>query len=349
MPPIDGEDEATVGDDVVIEPDEEIGAHFEEFASAIDAPAAEAAAKPDLTDPDDEDDEPELPPAPAAEQPGATSTQAAPSGPAGEPSTDIWANAPAELKADFDRLKHQLASTTGRLSSADRQLAELRTKAKDTDPGADGGDGDSASRAAAKPASIRENPQVKQLLEDYSDIAGPLVEIIEAQQQQLAELAKPVSKITADQAKANTDEQMTLLNTRHPDVATVVNHPDYVGWLDRQPRAVREAYERNAKEVVDGEEAAWVLDQFKRDAGIVTKAAEDPTPKPTPTPTPTPTPSGSAADVASKRQRQLDGNKDSGGSRGTAQPDADPDDLDAAFNQFAAKAERRRTQALGSV
>lgn len=344
MNPNDGK-EPDDGNDLLDEAgDVDFGDVFDTFASKPeDVPAEKTAATEPEADPDEEQIEPELSQPPA--NPGGENKQAAPEpGPAGEPSTDPWANAPAELKAEHERLKHQLASATGRLSVADRHLAELRKAQKADAPGADGGDdGNKDSRAAPKPASFRENPKVKQLLEEYPDVAIPLVDIIEGQQRTLDALSKPVADLTQERNQTHATEQLQIVAERHPDLAQVVNDPRYPAWLAGQPRAVREAYERNQSQVVDGVEAAWVLDMFKRDAGFKTDTSAPPE-----APKTDPTSSGAAAGD-SRRQRQLDGNRDSGGSRGTAKPDADPNDLDAQFSIEAAKLERRRRQALGSV
>lgn len=334
MPGNEGQDEHNGDDDAV-----DFGATFEEFASSLSPAPDDAAATQAQLDPDDNEEDGDMVPPPAADA-GGTNTQAAPSGPAGEPSNDLWANASAEQKAELDRLKHQLASTTGRLSASDRQLAEFRTRTASDTARQDGGDRDNGGRAADKPASIRDNPKVKTLLEDYADVAGPLVDIIEEQQKLIDRVTAPVDAITQDRNQAILAEQFAVVTTAHPDVGKVVTDPRYVDWLASQPRAVRDAYERNQAQVVDGQEAAWVIGLFKREMGIETA-----TPSPTPTPTPTPSPSGSAADV--KRQRQLDANRDGGRSRGVAANlEADTDDLDAQFRHFSGKIERKR-QAAG--
>ena len=304
----------------------------DEIASRNEAPA-DAAAAEEQGDPIEIDGQ-EEPGQPGPEAgAGTTDPVAAPPAPA-DPS-DIWANAPAELREAYQReiadRDHRLSSTQGRLSAADKELARLRAERSSTSGGQQGRQ-QPAGQQGQEPTpagSPFESDAVKRLREEYGEIAEPILGILQSQAEELASLRAPVNEYAQDRANQATLSQMQILANAHPDWQTYTTDPRYPEWLETQPKAIQEAASR-AVMLEDGQEAAWLLGQFKQSVGANI---------PTPTPTPTPTPPSSSRDP--RRARQLAAGRDGGAAAAPVQSGV-PDDVDAALDFFADKKARER-------
>lgn len=254
--------------------------------------------------------------------------------PAGaEPSDDIWASAPPEIREAREKemrdYNFRLQSQQGRVSALHRKTQQLEQQLSQ------GGGGQPAAQpgGGAEPAAAEDGADdpLKQLVEDYPDIGTPLAAMFTDLKAQLAEARQQVAPLAQSQAEAVRTAQYGILSARHPDWQTLSTDERWGGWITTQPRAVQEAFARN-QDVSDGEEAAWVLDLFKRDVGITPAA---PTPSPTPTPTPSP--------ADQRRQRQLDAARDGGGNGGATVTNDLPDDFDAEFDRISAQKQQRRS------
>lgn len=301
---------------------------MEEFASDDTAPADAAASVVD---------DPTAPAPQGDAQPGSTQEAGQPAQaagatpPASDQSTDIWASAPLEL-----REAHQAAvrdqelrynSVRGRLSAADRQLAQLR--------GQQGGSAPQSEGTGQAPQGQPENPfqseTMTRLREEYGEVAGPLVDMMEQMWGKLSTLEQPVQQLGQERAAAHLNQQEELLSSQHSDWQTVVADERFGGWVTTQPRFVQEALARNADSIVDAEEAASVIGMFKATIGAGA----------TPPPPPPPPPNPQVQNLDNRRQRQLEAGKDAG--HGGAAPMASgiPDDFDTAMDAYIAKAERQ--------
>lgn len=306
---------------------------MDEFVSG-DAPPADVAAGKDVNDPNDAPDPADTPPGSTPEAGQPPQAAGAPP-PASEQSTDIWANAPADLReahqAALRAADDRFNSVRGRLSTADRQLAQLRAQQGRPDPAP------VQEGTGQQPQGQPENPfkseAITKLREDYGEVAGPLVDMMEQLYGEVSRLKQPVQQLGQERHEAHLTQQESLLATRHADWQTTVQDPRFGGWVQSQPRFVQEALSRNADNIVDAEEAASVLDMFKVAIGAGA------TPPPPPPPTPTPDPQVQSLD--SRRQRQLDAGKDAGRSGAAPSVSGIPDDFDAAMEAYIAKADRQ--------
>lgn len=321
----------TQGADTGSEPtpvDEIDAAALEAFAS-VDAPADDAAAGTEGGEQGGTGDP--LAPADkaAANQPPADAGQAPPAGTT--PSDDIWATASPEQRAAFEQLQRdsnlRLRSVQGRQSAADRELARARQRLAELE---------AARTAPAEPkpqggtdqSQQGDDDRFKQLREDYPDIAGPLVDVIGELRKELGTLKGGVDQVQQDRTATILSEQQSTLDTKAPDWREVLGDDRFLGWLETAPRAVREAYQRNENQVVDGAEAVWLVAQARAGLGIGTEA---------PTPTPTPAPQ------AERRAKQLASGKDMGRTGPAAVSDM-PDDADGAALALFRQEEARRTR-----
>ncbi len=291
--------------------DEEFADAFEEFAAEDDteadapAPGAEVDEKPAAAEPEKTDD-----PAPA---------EAAPEGAAETP--DIWGDATPEQKAAFEAATHETASNRNRASAQNRKIAELMAAAQPA-----------AAPAAAPAADVTEEAKPtekwEKFDEEYPEVAGPVRELfaeIRAENAEIraknAALESRVTGITDVQVQDALDSEEAVLLQRHPDWDAVRQSDAFKAWYPDQPRYVQEGLARNGDFIVDGQEAASLIDLFKGGG-----AAPEPTPAPKTTET-----NGKVA----RRQRRMESAVTS--ESGQAGPGAGPpsDDFDAAFEHFA--------------
>lgn len=227
---------------------------------------ADRGGQPSAPDPTDE------PPAPAqqddqgqASRPPAEPAAATPAG--DEPQTDIWANAPPELKAARDaeiaRLEQAARSQGGRAQAEAKRNAELAAELealrKQQQP------------APAEPQAPKLTDEARnQLREEYPDVAAPLLDVV-------GELEKEVKRLAA--ANASQEEQRQAasalelqrhyaaeeqrLTEAHSDWATVAATDGFGSWIKTQPRMIQEALARNANQITDADEAAEIIGRYK--------------------------------------------------------------------------------------
>lgn len=278
---------------------------FAAFASGeTPAPADDAATE------DDEDEKPEekepVEPAPDA-TPAPGPAEAAPSGPADDATEIDWSAVPPAVRKAYEKAEHEAKSLRGRVSTLDRTLHQYRSRpAPQQTP---------AAAAGESPPAGPGEEQLKQLREDYPDLAGPLIDIIDGLRSQVTGVVKQDEDA---RVAANLAANVTDLEGLMPDWATWGSDGRFTDWITTQPRHIQEAASRNSQHIVDVGEAHDVLSRFK---AAHSAAAPAPTPNP-------------------RRDRQLR----AGGDATTRQPATVtdvPDDFGAAFTSFAKKIETK--------
>lgn len=194
-----------------------------------------------------------------------------------ESNDDIWATADPRLREAFEaerekavKAQQQVRTQDGRLSSAQRQLNQLKQQL------APKRDAEGAANEGEE-AKTKEERR-KQLREEYPDVAAPLLD-------DLAELRETVKALTAQTHTSLENEAIILVEReeaklieRHPDWTEYGQHgksnKEFVDWVMQQPRYVIDAVERNGTEIVDSVEVSDILDRFKRETGKATDQAQ---------------------------------------------------------------------------
>lgn len=232
--------------------------------------------------------------------------------PAGSDEADdsLWAGAPAELRAAFEReragraqAENTIRSNNARWSSAQRELNVIRAQQArpashgDAAPGRSrrGDDGSDFGWDAAE-----RDEELLRVGDEYPDIAMPLIEVIADLRAQVSELSTDASRrreLEQSQAELALQEQLAgeeqALARDHPDWSEVVKSQDFADWAMAQPRMVHEALLRNGDGIVDGAEASKILGDFKRDLGSESRGSGT---------------SGSGwSSIAQRRGRQMEG------------------------------------------
>ena len=238
---------------------------------------------------------------------------------------DIWKDATPEQKAAIKAAEHENQSNRNRASAQNRKIAELMAKP--------------AAEQAAKPAAKPEDAESwEKFKEDFPDTAdqmekrfGSRLETLEAENAALKGQVTGIETANTQQA-INTEEAVLL--KRHPDWQTFTASAEFVAWLPTQPRYVQEGLARNGAAIVDGEEAADLLDRFKDDhaAPETTETPETTAPAEE---TPKPATDTKTNGKATRRTRRLESAVST--EPGTAGPGAGPPegDFDAAFKHYA--------------
>ena len=241
--------------------------------------------------------------------------------PAPEP-VDIWANATPEQKAAYEAATAERAKNYERFRSSAARASALQKKLN----------------AAAQEGRRDERPAREELAgisQDYPEIAQPLEKALERIDGRLEHLAKArQSEIETDQAElvGIVEAETKTLAAKHPDYVTVLqqNGPAFQAWVEDQPARLREAAYRNGQMIVNADEAAQVIDGFKR---FITGGAPRAAPEP-------------PQSLDSKRQRQLasmSSPQRSGSSRPTVSGIPEEGDEEAIW--AAIQAEKRRKNA----
>ena len=337
-PEIDAADLDLVDDDLADEDksDAEIFDELEaeEIAAADVTPddesGAESAAAEDAAKPDDDE---------------AGSAESGDKSPDEESSADeLWATATPEqqaAQAQIKKLEQSDRSSRGRLGAMQRQINELSRK-PDTPPAADDAAGDDKGEADATGYLATEN--WKSFKEEYPEVAGPVGELLAGMQATIDRNDKELAAIGDDRRQHAVDEQQVLLEQEHSDWHEVISADEgapFESWLNDQPRHIREAGRRNAKEIVDAAEAADLVSRFK--AFRSDAVDEEP---PADEPKPEDGKGTGTARLSDKRQRQLaTASSTRTGGLGAAHgipEDGDPQDI---WNAFDKKDARQRQTA----
>lgn len=272
------------------------------------APADEAAASEQATDGDDND----------ASQ-------------AGTSDSDIWANAPPELREAHEKAVRdadlRYRSSQGRVSALDRELARLR----ESQPGRQQQQGQGRSEEAGqdadtdKGAPSEKESRLAALREEYPDVAEPILDEIAELRTELAKVSKTTGAFEQERNQAELTRQESYLTTQHPDWQEAAQDDRFAGWLDQQPTSLKQAFQRNFHGIVDGADAALVIGKFKADVGFNAPGSGEH--KDTP---------GQQSDQQTQRRaKQLQGGRDGGGGKTGPVTSGVPDEFESASNYWA--------------
>lgn len=280
--------------------------------TGTDAPADDAAAQGGDSDQGSDSADRDAAPADTAAVDKAPASNPSP---ANNPS-DIWANAPAELREAHEKairdadLKYR--SAAARQAALQRQLAERVQQS--------GGDAEDQAKAA----NASDKGGLAELREDFPDLA-PLFDQIEALMKGKEDTERVVQTVQQREADAYIEQQEGILSKDHPDWMEAAADERFMGWLESQPTSIKQAMQRNFDKIVDGADAALVISKFKADMGVQSFGATAAQPaKPDP--------------QEQRRQRQLNANRDTRRPGGPATTQGfDPDDFDGVVNALADK------------
>ncbi len=322
---------ATDPNDVTVtDSDDDFDKHFKEFASGNKPDPVpeerEEGGEPEGNGPEDDAYAP-ADEAATEHQPRetATSGSAKPEGgappPSGEQAPDLWANAPPELIAERERLQrerdeaqHRANSDANRVAALSRKLQQFTTAQPATAP-------------EAKPEELSEakkalDAKIKDLRENYPEIADPIIEVIEAQRQELQGVRTVLDGMTETQQAQTIEAETHALEARHPDWRDVASSVDWKGWLEVQPDNIQ-----RLATSWDARETSVALSLFKAERIEASGQRQEAPPEPAPT---------ADAATGARRSQQLEGGRDVR-SRPAPAASGPPEDFGAAFEYYAEK------------
>ncbi|RFC65012.1 hypothetical protein DYI37_03865 [Fulvimarina endophytica] len=169
-----------------------------------------------------------------------------------------------QMRADNAKLAQKERSANGRYTATQRRYDELVKAAQPRQPAS--GDRPTLETSLAS------------LKEDYPEIAGPLQQALAAVQGDVATLAEAEEgRRSAAQTELSEFLQTEAdeFSQQHPDFEEVVRQDAgrFTAWVDDQPKAVRDAFARNAQTIVNAAEASNVASLYKAFLGMGEAAA----------------------------------------------------------------------------
>lgn len=180
--------------------------------------------------------------------------------PAAPADDKLWENATPEQRAALDAMRaklseaeHTARSNTGRVAGMQRRIDELIRETK-----------------TAKPAEkLALGDTLKQLKEDYPEVATPIEQalspLIERINQQADEQTRRQQEAVREIETHTADQEKELENLSPSWFALLQKHgPAFQTFVDDQPRAVRDAFARNAGSIVDAQAASDVIEAFRK-------------------------------------------------------------------------------------
>jgi len=298
----------------------EPGAASDDFEAAfkeLSAPkeTAEPPADPPAEDPPDDQQQPE-PTAPAEPETPPDGGVSASEGPEDEINQALSGLGEEQRKAieaqlaESRRLQKELDTLRSRRSTDLGRIRALERKLQST-PQVE------APSVAEQQQQQQRREKFEKLRQDYPDIAAAIEEqVTAAREESQGSVREAVAPIIEAEQQRRHESEMAALRAAHPKFEETVNDPKFNDWLSAMPHAVQQLmgspYAADAK---------WLLDEY-------VKATTPAAPPPTPTPP-------QARRVDPRLQRAIERPR-----KTAASVPADPDDFDAAFEQFSRNRKR---------
>lgn len=346
----EGEDINTGDDVTTVSDDDAFEAAFGEFADPVaasddddidagddDDAAPAGAASDDLGEDDDADPEPDADPSNSGDDDGNGDPGGKDDGsdPSDQDGSDIWANAPPELRsaheAERKKSEQALKSQTGRISAYQRQVNELHAQINAASrKGTAANQKDKAASGDAAPDQLGDADGFKTLREDYPEIAQPIENMFNRMQADISRRDQTIENLMNKDRQVHIDEQEAALLEAHPDWMDVTQSEAFRNWVTSAPAHIQPILEQNANDIVDAASAADAIELFKLRTGYKPSQTSDPVPQPKP---------AGAPRNSGKRSRQLESGTSAksgrgvGGSGGPAK-----DNYEAAFDYYVSKA-----------
>lgn len=311
--------------------DTDFDAEFQRLADARDGVSPREEAPVEKVDPPEgnaPDDEP-APPAPAASDDDGTSGSSTEGGdkpPEAVASDDPWKDVPPETRAliaaiekERDEARHKAQSDANRVAALSRKIQSLTASA----PAA-------PVKKDAEPSEAQKalDAKVKQLREDYPEVAEPVLELLAAQRDELKSVTSKLETVEGDRQQQFIQQQEALLTEAHPDWRQAVATTEFATWMEAQPAGIQKLAES-----YDARETSTVLTLYKTEMGVAAKAAA-----------PAPTPEQTATEA--RRREQLNGGV-AVKSRPAPVTSGPPDDFEGAAAYYQAKKDREMAAQRG--
>jgi uncharacterized protein YukE len=188
-------------------------------------------------------------PAPASAQPAKETAGGAAAG-AGRSQAEV----PAE---ELERLRQIERTFKGRQRAAQKELDQLRAQLEQL-----------KAQQERQPDETHV-AKLNEAQEQYPEIVAPLRQEINDLKEQIRQLLQGHVSLAQGHITDNLVRNTELVLAEHPDLPEITAQPEFLEWVENGPRYIQEAYNRNAKQIVDAREAIELLRMYKADAGLV--------------------------------------------------------------------------------
>jgi hypothetical protein len=227
-----------------------------------------------------------------------------------------WSTADPAARAAYEaaqqQFEHRLKSANGRVSVLDRKLNELRSSG--------GSQGQEQPRKPLKELLAKET--VEELGNEYPDLK-PILETLQEVASRVDGVTDEVGQVRSATVAVASSAEEKALNQAVPNWLDLAKDERFLGWVEDQPKKVRDAVSANWDAITNATEAAEVFTSFAEHIA------------------PPKQPETDSGGGSSKRDRQQSGAR---AAKVTAPTSAggDSDDPDVIFAQAAAKKDRER-------
>ncbi|MEK9721983.1 MAG: hypothetical protein VW405_00685 [Rhodospirillaceae bacterium] len=190
---------------------------------------------------------------------------------------DIWANATPDQRAAYEAAnaiakefpagwKEQIFRRTRENDRLKARIREL--EAAPAASGSKGKDGAPAADAAGGDA----DEDLREFEETYPEVAAPVRKMLDAQRRQIELLQQQVGGIVTDKNDFELSQELDALNAMHPDWGTVAGSKEFQAWAQQQHPMVQQILIDNKEHIVSAYDAGYVVQLYKRDAGMAGSA-----------------------------------------------------------------------------
>jgi hypothetical protein len=192
-----------------------------------------------------------------ADEPGKKEDAAADAPASGSGEFD-WATADPAARAAYEaaqqQFDHKLKSANGRVSVLDRKLNELRSQ----------GGGTGEQEQPRKPLKeLLASDQLKTIGEEYPDLK-PVLDTLAEVASRVDGVTEEVGQVRSTAVAAATAPQEQALNGAVPNWLDLAKDDRFLGWVDDQPKKVRDAVSANWDAITNATEAAEVFKSFEQ-------------------------------------------------------------------------------------
>jgi len=213
----------------------------------------------------------------------------------GEAKPDIWASAPAELKAAYEAKEKELGNIRAREAGQNRKVQELTAELRQFRAGGNPAAANGAKGTQpAQGGKAISDPAWDKFRADYPEIAAPLDAKLAHTEQRIAALGEMQTEQANKELVAIYDTNEADLLKAHPDAFDLTSKPEFAAWLGDAPDEVRAIAEKNNNAIRDLRGALFLIQTYKSQVGGAS-APEQPG-------------NGQGNDaISGKRERQLEG------------------------------------------
>lgn len=194
----------------------------------------------------------------------------------------IWAKAPPELRAardaelaairtELERERTNAKRATGSIAGEQRARKAAEQKLADA-----------VKAAAEKPKPDAEpdpldDEQWAAFEAEYPELAkgpvGAMRKRMLAAEAKVGKVETDIGGLTSERYVQHLREHLLFVEDKHPDYGKIKGSDEFAAWYEAAPAYVKAGVQRNANEVIDGQEVADILAKFKAETGWAEKPA----------------------------------------------------------------------------